>query len=214
MQYWRQIENFALSHVPPEWFVDLLEGLRDTAPQLGPIIDGDMKLRDTFHFHRVIWTNAKVTIRRSDLDWLPADIRNNEAEFPLHQLSLVKGHFRVIGWPDDDKIFHIALIDPHHNIHKTKNYTVGQYCHEQLGAHHQMLEAINELGEHLRSNKNCGLAQCGVYERLAALKDAYSLKGQIYIDPDIIEEAVVLISQGKAKSVVDIFTTGVITHGH
>lgn len=204
--HWKQITYFGLSNVPRNWVVDLLDGLKDTAPYLEELIEGNPSLRNTFHFHVVFWSKAKVKLRRSDLEWIPKEILENEDEFPMYQLSLGKGPLRVIGyWTSDSRVFNIVLIDPHHNIHIADGFESGTYCTNQLSAHYQLLCAVNDLACAC-STSTC---QCEAYRGVSHLTKAHGIKGVIYVDPDVIEEALTLIhSQG--ATMTDLLTCGLL----
>lgn len=199
----------------PERFVDLLEGLRETAAHLEAIIDGNMGLRDAFHFHTIAWEEAKINIRRKDLNWLPVDILSNEKEIQFYQLGLGKGHFRIVGfWLPDTRLFHIVLLDPNHNIRKTTKFTAPQYCGELLGSHHQLHVAVEEFHGRLANNQEkCGAAKCDLLSHLVTLRSSHAAHDVIYVAPDLMAAASELVQQGKAATMEDIFSHGVLSIG-
>lgn len=211
LRYWQQIEGFGLSHVSKGWFIDFLDGLKSTEAFLERLLEGNPAERRKFHCHPVNWTEAKVRIRRRDLKWLPREILDNEAEFPFFQLSLAKGPMRIAGfWEPDEATFNIVLIDPHHNIAMAEGFEGAQPCTECLGDYHQMLCAVTELADELRSAHACKAAGCQMHERASKLAESYTLKGLVYVTPDTLQQASALVSSGRASNIDEIFVYGIL----
>lgn len=75
------------------------------------------KDNDSLRFHEIDWTIPHIPISLNDIDWIPEEIRNNQKEFPLQQISISQGTGRIVGYFDRDfSIFYIVLLDPEHNI--------------------------------------------------------------------------------------------------
>lgn len=121
-QHWRQIEYFGVSECEAKWFVSFLERLRELASYPVDQFLADQPTKDAWRYHDVKWTIKNIPIKRSQLDWLPAEFRDNDAEYPLFQFMVSQSLGRVVGFwvgTGEARVFHIVLLDPEHNIHPT-----------------------------------------------------------------------------------------------
>jgi hypothetical protein len=145
------------------------------------------------------------------LKWLPREILDNETEFPIFQLALAKGPMRIAGfWEPDETTFNIVLIDPHHNIATAEGYEGAQPCTECLGDYHQMLCAVTEFADELRSAQECRAAGCQMHERASKLTESYTLKGLVYVAQDTLQQASQLVTSGIASNIDEIFVYGIL----
>lgn len=103
--------------------------------------------------HPIDWSAKHVPLRREDLDWLPQEIRENDAEFPMMQISISQSTGRIIGYFDRDaSIFHIVLLDPKHNMQPAAktNYQV-QPTQEALSQYDELLKKLEYFKELVKS---------------------------------------------------------------
>jgi hypothetical protein len=130
---WDQAKFFGLSELKPKQVVDLLTGLRETESVMDSIVEGDKQTKDRYHFHIVDWTKAKVKFSRDMISWLPKHIAANEKEWPIYQVGLGKGRFRILGLiSSHERRFYVVLLDPYHNAQKAGKYETGTYCEPVL----------------------------------------------------------------------------------
>jgi len=209
--FWNQIRYFGLDGVNVSWCISFLEGLRNLEEHLDALFDGNPGLRRDLHFHGVKWDQAKVAIDRAKLDWLPGQILNNEREFPMFQVAVGKGPLRVVGFGrQSEKTFYIVLIDPYHNIHRSVGFEGAQDCGVLLNVHERLVGGLHDiLHNKICDDTKCGQVACATRGHLENLHTACGLRGQIFVDQDYLEQAVVLIQQGKVESCEQIFIRGV-----
>lgn len=121
--YFRQIDNFGIGNCSKEWFVGLLNRL-STFCQMSPKNLESASNKAT-RLHPINWKAKNIPIRRTDLNWLPQDILNNDESFPIMQLSISTGTGRIIGFfgvGTEASVFYIVLFDPNHNLQPSKRY--------------------------------------------------------------------------------------------
>lgn len=212
LKYWKQAKFFGVSELTPKDFVDILTGIKEIEPILGPLYDGTAQQYRAYHYHKVDWTKAKVRFSREDITWLPPAILTNEQEFPIFQISLCKGTNRILGfhWAEE-QIFYIVLIDPHHNAQKAAGFEKATNCEEVLGSHHQLLKEISNLHLDLESHTKCAQNSCEFALKITRLHKAHSVDGIVYLPQDCIQLASELIQDGKFSDIPDIFMTGILT---
>ncbi len=122
-RYFRQIEHFGLDRSDATWFVSLLERLSELCKSDKAELFQSAALKQAHRYHRIEWGHRNVPIRRSDLDWLDADVLQNDEDFPIYQIQISKALGRIVGfWDPDSTIFYVVLLDPAHNIQPSKKY--------------------------------------------------------------------------------------------
>lgn len=115
--HYQQIDLFGIGNCPTNWHIGLIERISNlsklTLSQLLEENAGSQSLR----FHRLDWSIKGVPINRTDLNWLPEEILENNDEFPIYQIAISIGTGRIIGFFDrTSSIFNVILLDPNHNI--------------------------------------------------------------------------------------------------
>ncbi|MBC5775735.1 hypothetical protein H8S95_16780 [Pontibacter sp. KCTC 32443] len=121
-KYFNQIPYFGVDRVRNNWFVSLLERLKDLCNKEKEALFKDKKLKSDYRYHPIDWEHRNVPIQRSDLTWLKKEYLENDVEYPLFQFQVSKGFGRVVGfWNEDDTLFYIVLLDPLHNIQPAGN---------------------------------------------------------------------------------------------
>jgi hypothetical protein len=125
-RWWRQVKNFGFDDVvnADKWFVSLMERLQHLgaesvdhvvdAMHAGGGIAGGLRCHPIDHDHE------HVTMERAEFDWVAADYLDDEEHYPILQFQVSTALGRVIGFFDENWVFQILLLDPHHNLWLSK----------------------------------------------------------------------------------------------
>lgn len=207
-RYWQQIEYFGLNKSDSKWFVSLLEKLADLSRESIDYFMSDGSKKDYWRYHDISWTQRNIPVQRYDLNWLPVEYLNNEAEYPLVQFQISLALGRVVGFWDEAQVFNIVLLDPLHNIQPAErfDYRVDP-CSPLPCQYTCLLEDIDRV----RKNE-CIQPECPVSRALQGVpgKDHSYTVSVLRIDDDIYQEALRLIEQGRVGSLQEIVMTGVL----
>jgi hypothetical protein len=208
--HFRQIERFGLDRTDRGWFVSFLEKLRILSAEIVDDFISDGEKKGRWRFHPIDWTAYEIPIQLEVLDWLPADVRNNQVEFPLHQFQVSMALGRVVGYFDEDQVFQVVLLDPWHNIQPSKshNYRVDP-CSPLSCDYSNLLARLTAAREYECSDG----ANCAVKEALQNVHEKPLMSLNIVLmkpDDDAMKNAVELIKNGHAASLEDIFVLGTI----
>jgi hypothetical protein len=178
-KYWRQIPDFGLGTakgskgtIDPAWLVSALERLRDLESQpLDKLSTDNNDLRT----HAISWTARNVPLTRSDLGWLPKQVKDNDAEFPLRQFHVSLAMGRIVGFVNGNTFF-IVLLDPLHNLQPCKmhNYEV-RACHPLDSVLETVLYKLKKenIPEHIINEARNGLSDEFVVQPLHRTTFAY-----------------------------------------
>jgi len=120
--YFRQIKKFGLDKSDSNWFVSLLNRIKDFSSFRIEEFLSNPVIKNRLRYHDIDWTHKNVPIKRSDLDWIPKNYLENEEEFPIVQFMISQALGRIVGFWDEFYVFNIVLLDPLHNIQPSKNY--------------------------------------------------------------------------------------------
>lgn len=125
-RFWNQIEYFGLNKSQPKWFVSLLEKLKELSDKQIDKFLADGTERDAWRYHPIDWNQKNIPIQQKDLEWIDSAYKDNPIDYPLLQFQVSQALGRVVGFWDENNIFNIVLLDPHHNIQPSKphNYRV------------------------------------------------------------------------------------------
>ena len=205
-QYWRQIEYFGLDKTDANWFVSLLEKLRILSSKNLDEFRRNGRERDTWRFHDINWSQKNIPIRRRDLDWLDSSILDNDAEFPMVQFQVSQALGRIVGFFGVDHVFHIVLLDPHHNLQPSKSYNYQVAPCSPLSCNYSaLLRRVAAVSE-----------SCGSCQHAAALVDlkAHRLLApfevvMFHCDAEVSAEAEELYELGCAEGPYDVFKEGI-----
>ena len=141
-QYYRQIPYFETGDQDNQWFASLLDRLKDLSGKDSCLL-GDATAKSAYRLHPINWQQPRIPVKKNDLNWIPAEYRNNDAiEFLQFEISQAMG--RVVGFFNEtNEIFHIVLLDPKHNIQPTQRtgYRVDN-THKCLTDYEQLLEQL------------------------------------------------------------------------
>ena len=134
-KYFAQKRNFGLGDADPNWFLALLERLKDLSSQKVDYLLSNFTARDAYRFHPIDWAAKNIPIQRMDFDWIERKILENEDEYPFLQFQVSTALGRVVGFFDENhKHFYIVLLDHKHNLQPSNrnDYTVNDttimYC--------------------------------------------------------------------------------------
>ena len=163
LRYWKQIKYFGLDRTKPDWFVSLMEKLQDLCKYSISTFKEDTAFRTAQRVHKVDWDQKNIPIQRKKLAWLHPDYLDNEEDYPLYQFQISKALGRVVGFFDEEDVFNIVLLDPHHNIQPSKfhNYRVDPCSILNC----QYTSLLNEI-DNLKTQKTCGNGDCNLQRTL------------------------------------------------
>ena len=142
--YFKQIPYFQIGKCSQGWHIGLLERLGTLSNMTPQEVLEENRGSDALRCHPINWNAKNIPIQRKDLDWLPKEILENEADFPIMQFSITKGTGRIVGYfGRDSSIFHVVLLDPEHNIQPAKktNYQI-QPTTKGLSQYDELLNTI------------------------------------------------------------------------
>lgn len=160
LRYWQEIKDFGIGDAESRWFASLLARLHDLCKEKVSRIIEDGSYQGALRYHVVDWDSRSTPISRDNLNWLPAAIRENEAEFPIVQFHVSKAVGRVHGFWDADWCFQIVLLDPMHNLQPSKH--VGYAVRSTSLARCQytaLCTALDKARSKSCRDKGCELAQ-------------------------------------------------------
>lgn len=121
-EYFRQIELFGLGEANTNWFISLLDVLKDLSKIKKEDFEKDRKIKAGYRYHEIDWAAHKIPIERKDIDWVKKEIIENEEDFPFYQFHVSKALGRVVGFWDIEELnkFQIVLLDYNHNLQPSK----------------------------------------------------------------------------------------------
>lgn len=197
-RYWRQIENFGLGDKDVTWFASLLDKLCEISKLPLRQLQSDGALKHSLRIHPIDWRHTNIPIKRQDLHWLPEDFLINEGDYPLLQFSITKGLGRVSGfW--HQAIFHIVLIDPHHNLQPAGDYNF--QVTPTTALENELETIIANLG-HIENSGEC-TPTCGLRAQLRLVRHRHQQHGIVYIKQEYLDCLHQMIKDGNAKSLED-----------
>lgn len=113
--YWNQDKYFGLNYqnVNKNWFVTLLERLKDLSNKSIEDVTKGHANRDFYHFHVIDWD--KSSINESDFNkCIPTDYQGEQTE--ITQIFIDKSKGRIVGFMDANSVYQIVFLDPAHNM--------------------------------------------------------------------------------------------------
>lgn len=113
--YWRQEKPyFGLEGATKEWFITLLEKLKDLSDKTVEEFLTNGFLKDAFRIHAISWTSCSIT-EESFRNFLPLDYRSSE-DYEIYQFKITNSKGRVIGFFDEKNSFQVVFLDIAHNM--------------------------------------------------------------------------------------------------
>lgn len=207
-RYWQQIEAFGLGGVDPGWFQSLLDRFKQlSAEPLSRFLD-DPLFQNEIRYHEIDWNWRNIPIQRSNLDWLPNEILDNAAEFPIYQVHISRAMGRVVGFWDADWIFNILLLDPNHNCqpsryseYRVRPTSIGQCEYSSL-----------RLAIERAQGSRCEHEACDFRKSVVSIQDKLYDDHNVVIarvDDTLIIELRRLVENGKAKDISEVLEYGI-----
>jgi len=202
-QFWQQVEYFGFDGKNPEWFVSLLERLRDLSREADDFLRRNARV---LHFHKINWSQTNIPITREDLTWLPREFLD-DPENDLVQFSVSSALGRIAGY-QDGAVFYIVLIDPHHNLQPTKSY---DYRVAPCSPLVNELEIVLANLSHIENSQpQCTPELCSIKPQLRVIKYRHQDHGIVYIRQHYLDCLNQMVQDGKAKSLEDCIETVIV----
>lgn len=206
--YFRQIDLFGAGNCSQGWHIGLLERLSAFGGMnLDELLNekGSKSLR----CHPIDWNAKNVPITRNELNWLPADILDNDAEFPMIQLSISTGTGRIVGFFNrDSSVFHIVLLDPNHNIQPSR-YDNYQLQPTTIGLS-QYDELLNKLDNIKKIVKDCQHGECKLHSRIEEIESLHDNIIYTGLDKSIYEAYKEVLSKYTLQEIIEMGTMELI----
>lgn len=208
-RYWEQRRNYGCDCCDPQWFIGMLEKLRDLCRISVDEFLTDGSMRDGWRYHEVDWKDKHVTLKQSDCDWVADKYLDNDKEYPFMLFHLGKAFGRVMGFWDEEWVFNVVLLDPLHNIHLSKfnGYQI-RHC-GPLEAHYaDLLAKVDALSQGLK----CETEACPAKLTAAQLCISPSPRALLVSMKD--EDFALLqtaVDAGRVGSLSEVFLAGLAT---
>ncbi|WP_455587789.1 hypothetical protein [Bacteroides sp.] len=181
--YFKQIPNFGIGGCTSKWHTGLLERLSALGNMTPQEALEENKGSDALRCHPIDWNAQNIPIQRNNLNWLPKDILENEAEFPIMQFSISTGTGRIVGFFDrESSVFHVVLLDPNHNIQPSKktNYQI-QPTTQGIS---QYDELLNKLENIKKIVQDCKDKSCKLHAHLTMIEGLHDNIVYVGVDKD------------------------------
>lgn len=191
-----------------KWVVAFLNRLQEMGDETVDALRGDATRKKGRRFHPIDWKLPNVPLRRCDLDWLPSDYRDNEADYPLLQFQVSKARGRVHGFFDENEVFNIVLVDPLHNLQPSKihNYRVDP-CGPLVGEYEDLLADIE-----VAQRAPCEAASCAAnqaFRSLPGVEHRHPI-AMLRVGEDVVESVQTLQAAGRITGWEDVLVVGVL----
>ena len=147
-KFWNQIEYFGLgTDVNTNWFVTLLDRLKDISNKKSSDWERDLKFRKKYRVHEIDFNKKNCPFKdKNDLFQrvLQVDDFEISEDIEVYQFQLSKARGRVVGFLDADYRFNILLLDPLHNMQPSKDYDYKLNPTKRLECEFEQIE--NKIG--------------------------------------------------------------------
>jgi hypothetical protein len=205
-RFWREITHFGLSESDAKWFVSLLTKLTELSKYDVDEFRSNAGLRDQWRYHEINWGLKNVPITRSDCDWISRDYLENGEEYPFVQVQVSTARGRVVGFWDERDVFNIVLLDPLHNLQPSRDYDYKVTPCKPLGCEYSALVlSLEEVAASLKCDAACEGRDALTNIRKRQAPPTAVLVG---LTDQNLEEANRAVEEGRAKSLADIFESG------
>lgn len=181
-QYFKQIAYFEVGSCGTEWFISVVERIKDLSEkEISFFIEGNRGGK-TLRVHPINWSSRNIPISKSDCNWIPSSYLDNDDDFPFYQFAVSKGKGRIVGFfNEDNTVFNIVLFDPKHNLQPSKdfNYKVdttsfGYSEYDKLLSNYKQIENIIEKCPHKKD-------KCDIQTKIT---EADSIHNVVYVTLD------------------------------
>jgi len=207
-QYWKQVDHFGVGGAPAAWFISFLQRLGDLSKVTLEDVTTNPSSKLFWRYHEIDWEAKNVPMKRSDFDWLPKDVRENEEEFPFVQFHISKALGRVIGFWDHEETFNIVLLDPLHNLQPSK-YNGYQLRQTDVGFN-ELAIVMRHVEEKVALCRNQGCQCRAVYSEIqAAVTASLPFKSMLVaMDDTLFARCSGCVEEGLAESVAALIDLG------
>lgn len=200
--YFRQIDLLGVGNGSQGWHIGLLERLSTFGSMTLDELLNENAGSKSLRCHPIDWSAKNVPITRNDLNWLPADILGNEAEFPMIQLPISIGTGRIVGFFNrDSSVFHIVLLDSSHNIQPSK-YDNYQLQPTTIGLS-QYDELLNKLDNIKKIVKDCQHRECKLHSRIEEIESLHDNIIYTGLDKSIYEAYKEVLSKHTLQEIIE-----------
>jgi hypothetical protein len=201
-KYFEQIRYFGLGDADTNWFIALIDRLKDLSSQKVDYLLSNYTARDAYRFHPIDWAAKNIPMQRKDFSWIDRNILENEDEYPFLQFQVSTALGRVVGFFDENhKHFYVVLLDHKHNIQPSKknNYTVNDttilYCD-----YSSFLMDIDKI-----KGLKCPVDECRCKDEIKQIPTKAGRGKFIYfnIDDEYYEELMKLTEDKSLKQIIE-----------
>lgn len=217
-EFWNQSKYFGLDRTQMDWVVGLLNRLKEichfTKEQWETETLGNRWAGRRWHYHHVYWDAKNIPIEKSDLNWVPAQILDNDEEYPFWQVGFGAGGGRAAGFWETEDRFAIVLLDPHHNLAPSKDYGYKvTECHPETHS----AELIRLAVDRARGGLVCSPDACPIHGSLAQItlgreiRDAYHFAEMIPLglEEQTARDLKELLDMGRVPSLHEVVRRGI-----
>jgi hypothetical protein len=217
-EFWRQIKYFGLDRTEMDWVIGLLDRLREisrfTKEEWEAETLGNRYGGNRWHYHQVNWNARNIPIQKSNLNWVPSQILDNEDEYAFWQVGFGAGGGRAAGFWETEDRFAIVLLDPHHNLAPSKDYNYKTTeCHPEGHAAELLRLAVDRA----RSSLTCSPDTCSIHGSLTQItlgreiRDVYHFAEMIPLglEEQTSRDLKELLEAGRIPSLHDVVKRGV-----
>lgn len=217
-EYWKQRKHFGLDRTQMDWVVGLLDRLREicrfTKEEWENETLGNRRGGNRWHYHHVNWDARNIPIQKSDLNWIPSQILDNDVEYTFWQVGFGAGGGRAAGFWETEDRFAIVLLDPHHNLAPSRDYGYRvTECHPE----NQAAEFLRLAVDRARGGLTCAPEACPIHGSLTQItlgreiRDAYHFAEMIPLglEEQASRDLKELLETGRIPSVHEIVRRGI-----
>lgn len=207
-EYFKQINLFGLGEANTNWFISLLEKLKDLSKIKIEDFQKDKRLKDNFRYHEIDWKAYKIPVERKDLDWVKKEVIENEEDFPFFQFHVSKALGRVIGFWDieEPNKFQIVLLDYKHNLQPSEynDYKIDDTTELEC-EYRSLLVDLDKVKKIKCDNGNCPIIQA--IHKIPTKQNRGSFV-HFLVEDDYYE---LFVDKTKNKSIKEIIELGLLT---
>lgn len=200
--YFRQITNFQIGACPPKWHVGFLERMSILGTMTPQEVLEENRGSESLRCHPIDWNAKNIPVRRSNLDWLPQEILDNETEFPMMQFSISAGTGRMIGFFNrDSSVFYITLLDPNHNIQPSKktNYQI-QPTTQGISQYDDLLNKLENIKKVV---KDCKDKSCKLHVHIHEMEGLHHNITYVGLDKDFYSSYQEILQEHSLQEILE-----------
>lgn len=204
-EHFRQIDNFGIGNCSQLWHIGLLERLAVLSKMTPKQVLEENAGSDSLRCHKIDWSAKGVVAKRTDFDWLPPVILDNEDEFPLMQFSISTGTGRFVGFFDNNSAtFNVIVLDPNHNIQPSRKHG-HQIIATAIGVS-QYDDLLGKLNKIQTISTKCTMQPCVLNTHIDHIENTHNIV-YVGLDNDFYAAYVDLLQE---HSLTQIIETGIM----